>query len=105
MSRRRGASGLHRSRAAARRKGMYIDIGHGATKGSGYVGYELSGAPGVLGNDVWVKLSGFTGGAVGLAASQSASIPVRATSQSSKPLVYAYARCTIYGTARIVRGT
>src|SRR5205807_413471 len=51
---------------------MYVDISHGATKGSGYVGYELSGTAGVLGSDVWVKLSGFAGGAVGLATNQSA---------------------------------
>src|SRR5439155_2074542 len=37
-----------------------------------------------------VKLSGFTGGSIGLAANQPASFPVRATSQAGKPLVYAY---------------
>jgi hypothetical protein len=64
------------------------DFGGGTTNHSGYVGYELSGAS--LGSDVWIKLSGFSGGALGLAANQSASIPVRATSQSGHPLVYAY---------------
>jgi hypothetical protein len=64
------------------------DFGGGTSNHSGYVGYELSGAS--LGSDVWIKLSGFTGGALGLAANQSASIPVRATSQAGNPLVYAY---------------
>jgi len=64
------------------------DFGGGTSNHSGYVGYELSGAS--LGSDVWIKLSGFTGGALGLAANQSASIPVRATSQGGNPLVYAY---------------
>jgi hypothetical protein len=64
------------------------DFGGGTTNHSGYVGYELSGAS--LGSDVWIKLSGFSGGALGLAANQSASIPVRATSQAGHPLVYAY---------------
>jgi hypothetical protein len=64
------------------------DFGGGTSNHSGYVGYELSGAS--LGSDVWIKLSGFTGGALGLAANQSASIPVRATSQAGHPLVYAY---------------
>lgn len=43
---------------------------------------------------MWIKLSGFTGGALGLAANQSASIPVRATSQAGHPLVYAYLTAT-----------
>ena len=64
------------------------DFGGGTTNHSGYVGYELTGA--ALGPDVWIKLSGFSGGALGLAANQSASIPVRATSQAGHPLVYAY---------------
>jgi mRNA-degrading endonuclease toxin of MazEF toxin-antitoxin module len=68
---------------------MYVDLAHGATLGSGYVGYELTGASGALGNDVWVQLSGF-GGVVGLAANQSAAIPARTTSQAGHPLVYAY---------------
>jgi hypothetical protein len=64
------------------------DFGGGTTNHSGYVGYELTGA--ALGSDVWIKLSGFSGGALGLAANQSPSIPVRATSQAGHPLVYAY---------------
>lgn len=68
------------------------DFGGGTSNHSGYVGYELSGA--ALGTDVWIKLSGFSGGALGLAASQSASIPVRATSQAGHPLVYAYLSAT-----------
>jgi hypothetical protein len=63
------------------------DFGGGTSNHSGYVGYELNGAS--LGSDVWIKLSGFSGGALGLAARQSASIPVRATSPAGKPLVYA----------------
>ena len=39
------------------------DFGGGTSNHSGYVGYELSGAS--LGSDVWIKLSGFTGGALG----------------------------------------
>ena len=69
---------------------FYGDFARGSTKHSGYVGYELRGAPGVLGSDVWIKLSNFTGGSVRLAAHQSAAIPVRATSESGKPVVYAY---------------
>jgi len=72
---------------------MYVDLAHGATQGSGYVGYELSGASGILGSDVWIQLSGF-GGVVGLAANQSAAIPVRATSQAGHPLVYGYLTAT-----------
>lgn len=68
------------------------DFGAGNTNHSGYVGYELNGAS--LGSDVWIKLSGFTGGALGLAANQSASIPVRATSQAGHALVYAYLTAT-----------
>jgi hypothetical protein len=71
---------------------FYADFGHASTNHSGYVGYELTGAS--LGADVWIKLSGFTGGKLGLAASQSASTPVRATSQAGKPLVYAYLTAT-----------
>ena len=62
---------------------FYADFGHASTNHSGYAGYELSGAS--LGGDVWIKLSGFTGGQLGLAANQSASIPARATSQAGKP--------------------
>ena len=64
------------------------DFGGGTSNHSGYVGYELAGAS--LGSDVWIKLSGFSGGALGLAANQSESIPVRATSQAGNSLVYAY---------------
>ena len=71
---------------------FYADFGNGSTNHSGYAGYELSGAS--LGSDVWIKLSGFTGGKLGLAANQSASIPARATSQAGKPLVYAYLTAT-----------
>ena len=67
---------------------FYADFGHASTNHSGYVGYELNGAS--LGSDVWIKLSGFTGGKLGLASNQSAAIPARATSQGGKPLVYAY---------------
>jgi hypothetical protein len=66
---------------------FYGDWSHSSTKHSGYVGYELSSS---LGSDLWIKLSGFAGGSIGLAANQSASIPARATSQTGKPLVYAY---------------
>jgi hypothetical protein len=66
---------------------FYADFSRGSTNHSGYVGYELTGA--TLGSDVWVKLSGFTS-AVGLAANQSGSIPVRATSTGGHPLVFAY---------------
>ena len=69
---------------------FYADFKSGSSKHSGYVGYELTGASGTLGSDVWIRLSGFSGGSVGLGTNQSASIPVRATSQSGKPLVYAY---------------
>jgi uncharacterized repeat protein (TIGR01451 family) len=69
---------------------FYADFSRSSTKHSGYVGYELSGANGVLGSDVWIKLSGFSGGALALATNQSASIPARATSANGKPLVYAY---------------
>ena len=31
---------------------MYVDLAHGAPQGSGYVGYELSGASGILGSHV-----------------------------------------------------
>jgi hypothetical protein len=66
---------------------FYADIG--TTKRSGYVGYEVSGAS--LGADVWVRLSGFTNtNTLGLAANQSAAVPVRATTQAGKPLVYLY---------------
>jgi hypothetical protein len=71
---------------------FYGDFGHASTNHSGYVGYELSG--GSLTSDVWLKLSGFSG-AIGLAANQSASIPARATSQSGKPLVYAYLTASV----------
>jgi hypothetical protein len=71
---------------------FYGDFGHASTNHSGYAGYELSGTS--LGSDVWIKLSGFTGGKLGLAANQSASIPARATSQAGKPLVYAYLTAT-----------
>jgi hypothetical protein len=71
---------------------FYADFSHSSTNHSGYVGYELSGV--ALGSDVWIKLSGFTGGKLGLAASQSASTPARATSQNGKPLVYAYLTAT-----------
>lgn len=67
---------------------FYGDFGRSSANHSGYVGYELSGAS--LGTDVWIKLAGFTGGKLALAANQSASIPVRATSQAGKALVYAY---------------
>ena len=72
------------------RRPFYGDFARGSTKRSGYVGYELNAAAGVLGSDVWVRLSSFTGGSIALAANQSAAIPVRATSQSGKPVVYAY---------------
>ena len=71
---------------------FYADFSHSSTNHSGYAGYELSGAS--LGSDVWIKLSGFTGGQLGLAANQSASIPARALSQAGKPLVYAYLTAT-----------
>ena len=69
---------------------FYGDFGNNSTKHSGYVGYELSGASGVLGGDVWLKLSDFVGGSIGLGTNQSASIPARATSQAGHQLVYAY---------------
>ncbi|MDX6411998.1 MAG: hypothetical protein QOE91_1514, partial [Gaiellaceae bacterium] len=71
---------------------FYADFSHSSTNHSGYVGYELSGAS--LGSDVWIKLSSFTGGKLGLAANQSASIPARATAQSGHPLVYGYLTAT-----------
>jgi hypothetical protein len=78
---------------------FYADFKSGSMKHSGYVGYELAGAPNVLGSDVWIRLSGFAGGSVGVAANQSASIPVRATSQSGKALVYAYLTASAETTA------
>lgn len=73
---------------------FYADFKSGSTKHSGYVGYELSGASGVLGSDVWIKLSGFTGGSLGLGTNQSATIPARATSANGKPLAYAYLKAS-----------
>jgi len=67
---------------------FYADFKSGSTKHSGYVGYEVSGAS--LGSDVWVRLSGFTGGSIGLGTNQSASVPVRSTSAGGKGLVYVY---------------
>src|SRR4051812_39102317 len=41
---------------------FYAEFKSGSTKHSGYVGYELAGAAGVLGSDVWIRLSSFAGG-------------------------------------------
>ncbi len=56
---------------------------------SGYAGWELSGSG--LTSDMWVKVTGFSGGSLSLAAHQSASIPARAFANgTTNPLVYAY---------------
>lgn len=73
---------------------FYADFARTSTKHSGYVGYELSGASGVLSSDVWIKLSTAAGGVINRAANQSPLIPVRATSQSGRPVVYAYLTAT-----------
>lgn len=69
---------------------FYAEFRSGSTKHSGYVGYELDDPAGDLGSDVWVRLSGFAGGSLALAAGQSDSVPVRATSASGKRLAYVY---------------
>ncbi|MDQ3178131.1 MAG: Ig-like domain-containing protein, partial [Actinomycetota bacterium] len=78
---------------------FYAEFKSGSTKHSGYAGYELTDNAGVLGADVWVQLSTFTGGSLGLAANQPAGVPVRATSGSGKRLVYAYLTASAETTA------
>ncbi|HVE24272.1 MAG TPA: hypothetical protein VNC22_02660, partial [Sporichthya sp.] len=51
---------------------FYIDSGASPEFRSGYTGYRITNATGAAMSDVWVQLSGFTGGSLALASGQSA---------------------------------
>lgn len=50
---------------------FYIDAGSSPSFRSGYTGYRIDNSTGAPLDDLWVGLSGFTGGSLGLAAGQS----------------------------------
>ena len=80
---------------------FYIDGGNSPAFRSGYTGYRITNATGSAVDDVWAQLSGFTGGALGLAATQPAAQRVGALSSDQAEARFWYLTASaLSGTAQ-----